>query len=150
EFAGAQATGVKQFENRNVTREQRRFGIGGGDELIDLRAAQNFRQRALGLWPLALLKDVQNIVSLGDEKSQQYSNRRDATRNGFGRLTGAGLVLKVFAVVVGAGPGDRFSSLAQIAIEVFDVSSISVKRVLGQASFRGEMKQQRAQRRLFA
>src|SRR5438874_13105011 len=63
QLGGAQAAGVEQLEDRDLATEQGGAGVGGGDQLRNLLAVQDFGQMALRLGALQLLEDVGAVVA---------------------------------------------------------------------------------------
>ena len=55
QFAGAKAGSVEHLKDGDIPTEQRALGIGRGDELIDLGAAEDLGEGLLGFGPLELL-----------------------------------------------------------------------------------------------
>ena len=142
QFAGAKTAGVEQFQDRHVAGVQLGLGIGGGDQLIDLGAAEDLGQRALGLGPLKLLENFGGRVAGGGQVAQQRADGGQPSRDGAGGLAAAALVLEIFAEVQSGGAEDGLAALGEEVVQVFQVAAVGVQGVFRQAALSRQMKKE--------
>ena len=149
QFAGPQSAGVEQFEDRHVAEIQPRFWVWRGDQLIHLRAAEDFRQRLFRLGPVELLENFGRFAVVAGEEPQHDPDRRQAAGDRSRGFSAAALGVKIFAVIpfVGGLAGFDCRSRQEIG-EVFQVAAIGVQRILRQPAFSRKMPQQLPQPRL--
>lgn len=118
EFAGAEARRVEEFEDRNITTEERAFRIGRADELIDLRAAEDFGEGAFGLGAFELGEDRAGVATFADLESEEGSDRCQSPGDRAGGLALLRLGSKVLPKLVRAGFGEGMLISGKVVVEV--------------------------------
>lgn len=145
ELGRTQAARVEKFDDREVAQIERRFRIGGLQQLIDLGATQHLWQRLLRLGPLELIENGFGILAFTRLKPQKRPDRSQPTRNGAGGLALSRLILQVRAERRSIRRVERLLVTIEKLFEVEKIAAIRGLRIICQPAFGRQVKQEGSQ-----